>query len=119
VPADIFRITDIEVVISPHGDLVSQHPHRGPYQGVPWQSIEFEEAEIKQQFPSPPKQSVQEWMLQEAERYRSEGKIGKRDIMVKDCMNETHCTRKVAQAAHKLLPEEFKRKPGKPPKHAG
>src|SRR6516162_8801841 len=62
VPADIFRITDIEVVISPHGDIVSLRPHQ-VYRGEQWYSVEFDAAEIKRAFPSAPKQSVDQWML--------------------------------------------------------
>jgi hypothetical protein len=117
VPGDIFRIADVEVVVSPHGNIASLRPHRG-YEGEPWESIEFEEAEIKQEFPSPPKQSIQEWMYQEAERYRADGKIGKREFMLKDCQKVTGCTSREAKAAYNLLPDHLKLKRGKPAKHA-
>ena len=55
VPADIFRITNIEVVISPHGDIVSLRPHQ-VYRGEQWYSVEFDAAEITRTFPSAPKQ---------------------------------------------------------------
>ena len=116
VPADIFRIADIEVVISPHGDIVSLRPHQ-VYRGEQWSSVEFDAAEITRAFPSAPKQSVDQWMLQEGNRYRSDGRIGKRDIMVKDCQTATGCSSREAKAAHKRLPEDLRRQRGKPRKH--
>jgi hypothetical protein len=116
VPADIFRITDIEVVISPLGDIVSLRPHQ-VYRGEQWCSVEFDAAEITRAFPSAPKKSVDQWMLQEGNRYRSDGRIGKRDIMVKDCQTATGCSSREAIAAHKRLPEDLRRQRGKPRKH--
>ena len=116
VPADIFRITDIEVVISPHGDIVSLRPHQ-VYEGEQWYSVEFDAAEIRRAFPSSPKQSVDQWMLQEGNRYRSDGRIGKRDVMVKDCQTATGCSSREAKAAHKRLPEDLRRQRGKPRTH--
>jgi hypothetical protein len=116
VPADIFRITDIEVVISPHGDIVSLRPHQ-VYRGEQWCSVGFDAAEITRAFPSAPKQSVDQWMLQEGNRYRSAGRTGKRDIMVKDCQTATGCSNREAIAARKRLPEHLRRQRGKPRKH--
>ena len=116
VPADIFRITDIEVVISPFGDIVSLRPHQA-YRGEQWYSVEFDAAEITRAFPSAPKQSVDQWMLQAGNRYRSDGRTGKRDIMVKDCQTATGCSSREAIAAHKRLPEDLRRQRGKPRKH--
>ena len=116
VPADIFRITDIEVVISPLGDIVSLRPHQ-VYRGEQWYSFEFDAAEIRRAFPSAPKQSLDQWMLQEGNRYRSDGRIGKRDIMVKDCQTATGCSNREAIAARKRLPEHLRRQRGKPRKH--
>ena len=116
VPADIFRITDIEVVISPFGDIVSLRPHQ-VYRGEQWYSVEFDAAEITRAFPSAPKQSVDQWMREEANRYRSDGRIGKRDIMVKDCQTATGCSNREAISAHKRLPEDLRRQRGKPRKH--
>ena len=115
VPPDIFRITDIEVVISPHGDIVSLRPHQ-VYRGEQWCSVEFDAAEITRAFPSAPKKSVDQWMLQEGIRYRSDGRIGKRHIMVKDCQTATGCSNREAKAAHKRLPEDLRRQRGKPRK---
>jgi len=115
VLGNIFRIADIEVVISPHGDIASLRPHQ-VYAGEQWHSIEFDAAEIRKEFPSPPKQSVQEWMLEAAGHYRAAGKIGKREFLVKDCQEATRCTRREALAAYKLLPPDLKLKQGKPPK---
>jgi len=116
VPADIFRITDIEVVISPFGDIVSLRPHQ-VYRGEQWYSVEFDAAEITRAFPSAPKQSVDQWMREEANRHRSDGRIGKRDIMVKDCQTATGCSNREAISAHKRLPEDLRRQRGKPRKH--
>jgi hypothetical protein len=104
-------------VISPHGEITSLRPHR-PYQGEQWHSIELEADGIMRLYPSPPKQSVQEWMVQEANRYRSEGKIGKREFLVKDCQKAKGCTIREAQAAYKMLPPELRLKRGKPPMKA-
>lgn len=118
VPCDIFRIPDTEVVISPYGEVISLCPHR-PYQGEPWYSIEFEQAEVTRLFPTPPKPPVFQWMKKEAERYRSLGQTGKQTVMVKDCQKATGCTKRTAIAAHRQLPEQLRFKVGKPPTHAG
>jgi hypothetical protein len=58
-------------------------------------------------------------MLNEAERLHAAGSIGKRDVMVRDCMRATGCKKREAEAAHKSLPDKLKRRPGKPRKNLG
>jgi hypothetical protein len=117
IPSDPFRLPGSNVVIGPHGDMTTLAPHK-PYVGPRWHLVEFEADEIKQAFPKPPPISAAEWMLREAGQHAG-GPIAKRDDMVRRCMNETNCTKREAEAAHKSLPEGLKRKPGKPPKNPG
>lgn len=119
VPGNIFRIKRVELVVSPHGELQNLSPHRELYEGEEWQSIEFDATEIRKTFPSPPRQSVEQWMQQEANRYEAEGKIGKRTAMVDACRQTTGCTRREAEDAHARLPQHLRRKKGKPSKSLG
>jgi hypothetical protein len=118
MPADPFRIQGVPVVVGPHGDLTSLAAHK-PYEGPGWHSIEFEADEIKREWPKPPPPSATEWMHKEAEGHAAAGTIGKRDVMVRDCMTAIGCTKREAEAAHKSLPDKLKRHRGKPPKNAG
>jgi hypothetical protein len=115
IPNDPFRIPGVPVIVGEHGDMRHSQPHK-QYDGPRWHSIEFDANQIKKAFPKPPPASANGWMLQEAERL---GGLGKRDIMVQDCMGETGCTKRAALAAYKNLPEGRRRKRGKPPKNFG
>jgi len=98
--------------------MASALPHK-TYTGHKWHSIEFEPSEIKIAWPAPPPETASKWMKKEADRLRAEGKIGKREAMVPDCMKATGCTKRQAEAAHKALPQEVRRSRGKPPKSSG
>jgi hypothetical protein len=118
IPSDPFRISSLTVVVGPHGDMTTLPRHK-LYQGDRWHAIEFEEDEIKRAFPKPPSISAVEWMRKEAERHAAAGTIGKRDVMVRDCMTKTGCTKRDAEAAHKSLPDKLKYQRGKPRKNPG
>jgi hypothetical protein len=109
-----------ELIVSPHGDLTTS-PRRksSTYEGPRWYGVEFDSAEIKRAFPKPPSTSAKKWVLKEAKRLHSAGKIGKREDMLKRCMQDTGCTKREAEAAHKNLPDKFKRPRGKPRKSPG
>jgi hypothetical protein len=107
IPNDLFRISDITVVVGIHGDMKTTTPHK-PYTGPPWHSIEFEADEIKHAFPQPPPPSAEEWMVNNAH------KGDKRDYMVQACRRETGCTKRAAEAAYKNLPDGLRRKRGRP-----
>src|SRR5262249_30384456 len=115
VPDDPFRIPGIAVVVRPLGDMTAWPPHKF-YCGPRGEDIEFEADEVKRAFPTLPAPSAQDWMLKEAQRLRAAGLVGKRDDMVSRCRNETGCTKRQAEAAHKELSEELRRPRGKPPK---
>jgi hypothetical protein len=115
VPSDPFRIQGLEMVVGVHGDMTTLPPHKlNKYKGPRWQSIEFEADEIKQTWPKPPPPRATDWMLKEAQRLQAAGRIGKRDDMVRRCREETGCTKRQAEAAHKDLPEDLRRSRGKP-----
>ena len=121
VPSDLFRIRGLPVVVDPYGEMTSSLPHK-PYptkDDPKWHSIEFEPGEIKTAWPAPPPQTATDWMKNEAERLKAEGRIGKRDAMVTDCIKATGCTKRQAEAAHKALPQGVRRSRGKPPKSSG
>jgi len=118
MPNDSFRDQGVPVVVGAHGDLTSLAPHK-PYAGPRWLSIEFEADEIEREWPKPPPPSAMKWMHKEAEAQAGRGTIGKRDVMVRDCMNATGCTKREAEAAHKSLPDKLKRQRGKPRKSPG
>jgi hypothetical protein len=117
IPSDPFRIPGLAVVVGVHGDMTALAPHK-LYEGPRWNLVEFEADDIKRAFPKPPPISTTEWMLKEAGPHAG-GPIAKRDDMVHRCMRETNCTKREAEAAHKSLPKELKRKRGKPPKNSG
>jgi hypothetical protein len=120
IPSDQFRIPGFTLIVSPHGDLATSPRHKlSTYQGRQWQDIEFDANELKRAFPKPPPTSAKDWMLNEAERLYAAGKIGKRDVMVHDCMTATRCKKREAEAAHKSLPDKLKYQRGKPRKNAG
>ncbi len=117
IPSDPFRIPNLAVVVGVHGDMSALTPLR-PYNGTRWHFVEFEADEIQKALPKPPSPSAVEWMLKEA-KLHAQGSMGKRDDMVGRCMKATNCTKRVAEAAHKSLPEHLKRNKGKPPKTLG
>jgi hypothetical protein len=122
MPSDPFRIPGLTVVVGPHGDMKTLPPHLPPdkrYQGDVWHAIEFEADEIKQAYPRPPPIPAAEWMRKNAEDHAATGTIGKRDVMVRDCMSATGCKKREAEAAHKNLPESLKRPRGKTRKSLG
>lgn len=119
IPNDPFRILGLTVVVGPYGEVTTLDPQR-PYDGPHWSSIEFDAEEIKRAFPQPaPLAAALDWMRREAQRHAASGYIEKRDVIVADCMKATDCTKRVAEAAHKSLPERLKRKRGKSPKKIG
>jgi hypothetical protein len=118
IPSDPFRIQGLPVIVGEHGDMRPLLPHKG-YDGPRWSSIEFEVHEIKNAFPNPPSTSAKEWMLNKAKQLEDAGRIGKRDGMVSDCMTATGCTKREAEAAHKSLPEKFKKPQGRPRNKSG
>jgi hypothetical protein len=120
IPGDLFRISDVTVVVGIHGDMTVQIPHtkctgekiwhsHKPYTGHRWHSIEFEADEIKRECPKPPPPSAQDWMSNNANRGE------KRDYMVQTCRRETGCTKRAAEAAYRNLPDTVRRKRGRPP----
>jgi len=127
IPSDWFRDGKrLTAIVNVYGEMTSLDP-RKPYPEEDndeedndhvWYSIEFDPAEVKRAFPKAPPSAV-DWMRTEAERLKAASQIGKRDSMVKDCMNATGCTKRAAEAAHKALPQEFRRSQGKPPKNPG
>jgi hypothetical protein len=127
IPNDLFRISDVPVVVGVHGDITTPTPHKKhvgqkvwhshkPYVGPRWHSIEFDADEIKRECPKPPPPSTNDWMLTEAQRLNGKGK---RDVMVQDCMQATNCTRREALTAYAALPSGLRRARGKPPKNFG
>jgi hypothetical protein len=117
VPPDPFDLPDIEVVVGVHGDMVMPAHKRSRYREKCWRDLRFDDAEVKREWPKSPSAVAKAWMRKDAEQIKATiGKPGKRDDMVRRCMQATGCTRVQAQAAHKGLPSEFRRPPGKPPK---
>jgi len=117
VPSDPFRILNPAIVVGPHGDMKTLRDHQAFPEDCPrWHLIALEADEIKREWPKTPPPSAIDWMLMEAERLRG---LGKRGVMVQDCMIVTNCSKRDAEAAHKALPEGMRRKRGKPPKNAG
>src|SRR5262249_38988276 len=119
---DPFRISDIDIVVGIHGEMTTLPPYKLYKYKCPrrrWRSIEFEADEIKRMWPKPPSPLAEDWMLNEAKRLHSAGRIGKREDMIRGCVAATNCTRRQAIAAHGKLPPEWRRRQGKPPKNAG
>jgi hypothetical protein len=114
IPSDQFRISGLTLIVNPHGDLATSPRHKlSAYQGQQWQDIEFDADEIKQAWPKPPAPLISDWMRKNASRRRQ------RDDLVRDCMTATNCSRRQALAAYGELPEEQRRKRGKPSKTSG
>lgn len=121
IPGGDFRISGLLLIVGPHGDLATVPRHKlSTYEGVRWEGIEFDSAEIKREWPKPPSASANIWMKQEAERlFKKLGRPGKRDDMVKDCVKATSCTRRDALSAYQGLLANLRRKRGKPTKNYG
>jgi len=121
IPSDPFRIPGLRLVVNPHGDMGTLPPHKiHQYEGPRWHMIEFDPNEIKREWARPPPLAAQDWMLKEAKKFRDAGgPLPKREFMLKDCMDATQCTKQEAEAAHKRLPQEYKRPRGRPPKDSG
>jgi len=119
IPGEDFRIPGLTLTVGPHGELTTS-PRRklSTYEGHKWHDIEFDPDDIKREWPKPPPTSAKDWMLKEAKKNVG-GFIAKRDDMVGRCMEETNCTKREAEAAHKSLPEGLKRKRGRTPKNSG
>lgn len=115
IPGGSFRISGLSLIVGPHGDLGTSPRHKLPtYAGPRWHDIEFDADEIKREWPKPPPSSASDWMRKEAElSLQNTGQPGKRSDLVQRCMTETTCTRRVAEAAHKLLPTPLRRGRGK------
>lgn len=119
LPDDIFRNSSVDVTVGVHGDVGPVKPFI-QYDGPRWRDIEFDANAIKRTWPaSGTPTTVIAWMLTEAKKRNANGRIGKRDDMLKACMAATGCTKRDAEAAHKSLPPELRRARGKPPRHAG
>jgi hypothetical protein len=119
VPSDQFKLSDIEVVVGVHGDMVTlpaskraEYTRRGPC----WRDLEFDAAEVKRVWPKPPSQLARKWMLAEAKRLKDSGRIGKREDLLKGCMKNTRCTRRECIAAYQKLPAGLRLHQGKPTK---
>jgi hypothetical protein len=114
IPAGDFRISGMPLVIGPHGDLATVPRHKlSTYEGTPWRDVEFDADEIKREWPKPPPLSAADWMLKEAKRLLdTKGQLGKRYEMVPRCIKETNCTKREAEAAHKILPQGLRRERG-------
>jgi hypothetical protein len=121
IPGGDFRISGVLLIVGPHGDLATVPRHKlSTYEGVRWEDIEFDPAEIKREWPKPPSASANIWMKHEAGRlFKQWGQPGKRDDMVRDCMNATNCTRRGALSAYQGLPPNLRRMRGKPTKSRG
>jgi hypothetical protein len=121
IPNGDFRISGLLLVVGPHGDLATVPRHKlSTFEGARWEDIEFDPAEIKREWPTPPSASANIWMEQEASRlFKRSGQPGKRDDMVQDCMKATKCTRRGALSAYKGLPANLRRMRGKPTKSHG
>jgi len=116
VPAERFRRHD--VVVDEFGEMVPRFPHK-PYHGPRWKHIEFDLEQVQRLWPKPPPPSSSAWMLTETRTLNSQGRIGKRDDLVKRCMAETGCTKRAAELAHKQLPDELRRPKGRAPRTRG
>ena len=117
IPSDPFHINGLTVSVGVHGNMVTlpARPHQpsNSYEGPRWHSIEFDEMGIKREWPQLPPPSAKGWMLDEAERLlRTTRHLGKRDDMVRRCMKQNGCTKREAEAAHKMLPDGLRRKVG-------
>jgi hypothetical protein len=106
VPPDPFCIPGLVMIVGEHGEMRPLLPHKR-YDGPCWQSIVFDADQIKHAFPEPPPLSAWDWMLKNA------NKAQKRDNLIRDCMKETGCTKRNAEAVYKELPEELRRPRGK------
>jgi hypothetical protein len=113
VPNSQFQISGLTVAVGVHGDMITlaARPHQpfSSYEGPRWHSIEFEAVEIERAWPRPPPLSAVDWMLREAEQVlKITGHLAKRHDLLDRCSKETACTKREAEAAHKVLPEQFK-----------
>jgi len=113
MPRDPFRIPGLTVVVGVHGEMTTlaarAHQPFSSYEGPRWHSIEFEAVEIERAWPKPPPLSAVDWMLRQAEQVlKTTGHPAKRHDLLDRCRTETRCTRREAEAAHKMMPEQFK-----------
>jgi hypothetical protein len=88
-------------------------PHKYQYDGPQWHVSEFDADQIMAAFPKSAPVAAWEWMMKNATKEK------KRDSLVRDCMNETGCTKRAAEAAYKDLPDTLRRRQGKPPRTSG
>lgn len=109
IPRDPFCIPGRPIIVGAHGEMRELLPHRYHYDGPRWHFIEFDPDQIKDVFPAPPPPTVQDWMRSHATKEQ------KRDSLVHDCMKDTGCTKRAAEAAYKELPDALRRRRGKPP----
>jgi len=121
IPGGDFRISGVLLIVGAHGDLATVPRHKlSTYEGVRWEDIEFDPAEIRREWPKPPSASANVWMQQEADRlFKKSSQPGKRDDMVRDCMEAINCTRRDALSAYQGLPANLRRMRGKPTKSRG
>jgi hypothetical protein len=108
IPRDPFCIQGKPVIVGAHGEMRELLPHRYQYDGPRWHFVEFDEDQIKAVFPAPPPPAVQEWMLNNAKKEKKQ--LG----LVDDCMDATGCTKREALEAYRSLPDELRRKRGRP-----
>jgi hypothetical protein len=121
IPSGEFRMSRIKLIVGTHGELATFPRHKiSDYLGVQWHDMEFDEAEIKKAWPKLPPPSANEWMQREARRlFDHTGQPGKRDDLIKRCMNEAPCKKREAEIAFNKLPMKLRRPRGKPPKTPG
>jgi hypothetical protein len=113
IPSDPFRIPGLTVAVGVHGEMVTlparAHQPSSSYTGPRWHSIEFESVDIERAWPKPPPLAAVDWMLREAERVlKTTGHLAKRHDLLDRCRRDIRCTRREAEAAHKMLPEQFR-----------
>jgi len=113
MPRDPFRIPSLTVAVGIYGEMITltarAHQPFSSYEGPRWHSIEFDAVEIERAWPKPPPSPAVDWMLRAAEQMlKDTGHLAKRHDLIDRCRTETKCTRREAEAAHGMLPEQFK-----------
>lgn len=86
------------------------------YQGPMFVDAAFEPEEVRELWPPAPPQDVREWMMAEAHAcvdHNRDHKPGKRDDLIKRCVEATECTHRQAMAAYEALPPHLRRSRGK------
>lgn len=84
-----------------------------------WTDLIFDRAEIEQlakQTVAPPAARVSAFMLEYAKKSVQSGHLPKRADAIQECVRETQCSQRAAEAAWDALPKNQKRSRGRPPK---